>query len=223
MNLYKTNLFSILLHFVYFMRLNSFLHNSGFRSRRRFDWCLRGSSSFVLCLLHGFLCRWSKNLKGTHQIFINTHYTTSIIKFTAIIGCRENRYQLTFCKEFITIFDNLRTINIDDYLDVESFFYWYFTWCPRQIKSKSWRVRKRVTTSVPNVNETPRSFSPHSDVSLSGSDHNKSQSNPKSFDRVKTYQCMLIEIYELNCQSLNITCIGNIGWSSDATYLFKWM
>ena len=35
------------------------------------------------------------------------------------------------------------------------------------------------TTSGPKVNDTPRSFSDHPVISLSGSDHNKSQSRPK--------------------------------------------
>lgn len=38
--------------------------------------------------------------------------------------------------------------------------------------------RKRDTTSGPNVNDTPRSFSDHPVISLSGSDHNKSQRSP---------------------------------------------
>ena len=40
--------------------------------------------------------------------------------------------------------------------------------------------RNRDTTSGPNVNETPRSFSLQPVMSLSGSDHSKSQSRPQS-------------------------------------------
>jgi hypothetical protein len=40
--------------------------------------------------------------------------------------------------------------------------------------------RNRETTSGPNVNETPRSFSLHPVISLSGSDHRRSQRRPVS-------------------------------------------
>eukprot|EP00732_Lithocolla_globosa_P005718 Lithocolla_globosa_v1_NODE_6128_length_1130_cov_444.406685.p3 type:complete len:105 gc:universal NODE_6128_length_1130_cov_444.406685:756-442(-) len=40
--------------------------------------------------------------------------------------------------------------------------------------------RNLDTTSGPNVKETPRSFSPHPVMSLSGSDHNRSHNKPVS-------------------------------------------
>ena len=59
------------------------------------------------------------------------------------------------------------------------------TWWARQIKSRSCRLRNLLTTSAPNVNETPRSFSPHPWTSLSGSDHSKSHSKPENQKHLK--------------------------------------
>ena len=53
------------------------------------------------------------------------------------------------------------------------------TWCARQIRSMSCFCKKRDTTSGPKVKETPLSFSDHPVMSLSGSDHNRSQSKPE--------------------------------------------
>ena len=53
------------------------------------------------------------------------------------------------------------------------------TWCPLHIRSKSWRRKNLLTTSAPNVKETPLSFSPQPFVSLSGSDHSRSQRGPE--------------------------------------------
>jgi len=53
------------------------------------------------------------------------------------------------------------------------------TWCARQIRSISCFCKKRDTTSGPNVNDTPLSFSDHPVISLSGSDHSKSHSRPR--------------------------------------------
>jgi hypothetical protein len=41
-------------------------------------------------------------------------------------------------------------------------------------------LRKAATTSGPKVKETPRSFSPQPTMSLSGSDHSRSQRRPVS-------------------------------------------
>ena len=46
------------------------------------------------------------------------------------------------------------------------------------MRSRSCLFKNLPTTSAPKVKETPRSFSPHPVISLSGSDHNKSQSKP---------------------------------------------
>ena len=48
------------------------------------------------------------------------------------------------------------------------------------MRSKSCLLRNLLTTSAPNVNDTPLSFSPHPITSLSGSDHNKSHNKPKT-------------------------------------------
>lgn len=60
---------------------------------------------------------------------------------------------------------------------------WSITWCARQMRSRSWRLRNLLTTSAPKVKETPRSFSPQPWTSLSGSDHSRSHSKP---DKNKT-------------------------------------
>lgn len=48
------------------------------------------------------------------------------------------------------------------------------------MRSMSCFCRKRETTSGPKVKETPRSFSLHPVMSLSGSDHSKSHNRPQS-------------------------------------------
>lgn len=48
------------------------------------------------------------------------------------------------------------------------------------MRSMSCFCRKRETTSGPKVNETPRSFSLQPVISLSGSDHSRSQRRPQS-------------------------------------------
>ena len=52
------------------------------------------------------------------------------------------------------------------------------TWWALHMRSKSWRFKNLLTTSAPNVKETPLSFSPQPFVSLSGSDQSKSQRRP---------------------------------------------
>lgn len=52
------------------------------------------------------------------------------------------------------------------------------TWCARQIKSMSCFCKNLDTTSGPNVNDTPRSFSDQPVISLSGSDHSRSHNSP---------------------------------------------
>lgn len=47
------------------------------------------------------------------------------------------------------------------------------------MRSRSCAARKSLTMSSPNVNDTPRSFSPHPMMSRSGSDHSRSQSSPE--------------------------------------------
>lgn len=47
------------------------------------------------------------------------------------------------------------------------------------MRSRSCLLRNCTTISSPNVNDTPRSFSPHPIISRSGSDHSRSQSRPE--------------------------------------------
>ena len=72
------------------------------------------------------------------------------------------------------------------------------SWCARQIKSRSCLWRNLATTSAPNVNDTPRSFSPQPIVSLSGSDHSKSHSRPWSGTSVGR---MIRRICSMDCRS----------------------
>ena len=72
------------------------------------------------------------------------------------------------------------------------------TWCARQMRSRSCLCRNFATTSAPNVNETPRSFSPQPIVSLSGSDHSRSHSSPWSGTSVGR---MIRRICSIDCRS----------------------
>ena len=72
------------------------------------------------------------------------------------------------------------------------------TWCARQIKSRSCLCKNLATTSAPNVNETPRSFSPQPIVSLSGSDHSRSHNSPWSGTSVGR---MIRRICSIDCRS----------------------
>ena len=49
-----------------------------------------------------------------------------------------------------------------------------------QSKQCTYLLKNCATTSSPNVNETPLSFSPHPTMSLSGSAHSKSHRRPVS-------------------------------------------
>merc|ERR1712012_843121 len=82
-----------------------------------------------------------------------------VIKFATIIWCGEKCDELTFGEKFVTIFYYL----MGSTYQVEIVF-----------------VKEFWATSAPKVNDTPRSFSPHPMVSLSGSDQRRSQSRPWS-------------------------------------------
>lgn len=99
---------------------------------------------------------------------------------------------MPFGKKFVAIFHNLHTHNFFDKFRKHSqdtlkkrdkVYYQRHTWWALQIKSKSCRLRNLLTTSAPNVKETPRSFSPHPCTSLSGSDHRRSHSRPVKYSR----------------------------------------
>jgi len=47
------------------------------------------------------------HLKTAHQGFIDAHHTTSIVKLAAIVWRGEQRHELSFGEEFITVFDYL--------------------------------------------------------------------------------------------------------------------
>lgn len=87
--------------------------------------------------------------------------------------------------------------------------YWYIlsytvcvcgvtTWWARQIRSRSCLCRNLATTSEPNVNDTPLSFSPQPRTSLSGSDQSKSHSRPWSGTSVGR---MMRLICSMDCRS----------------------
>jgi hypothetical protein len=49
----------------------------------------------------------SAYLEGAKQALVDAHHCTSVIKFTAVVGCTEQRYELTLRKELIAILHNL--------------------------------------------------------------------------------------------------------------------
>lgn len=64
------------------------------------------------------------------------------------------------------------------------------------------------TTSGPKVNETPRSFSLQPVISLSGSDHNKSQRRPQSGIYPVCQYCSTEQVKQTH-----------VSWSHDPSYL----
>jgi hypothetical protein len=46
-------------------------------------------------------------LKGTHQRLIHTHHRTRVIEFPAIIGSREEGYELPTSKKFVSVLYDL--------------------------------------------------------------------------------------------------------------------
>ena len=79
--------------------------------------------------------------------------------------------------------------------------------------------KKRDTTSGPNVNDTPLSFSDHPVMSLSGSDHSRSQSKPGESGKKKTRVGLNDEPNSLS-QCILLACVRNIRRSHDSPYLF---
>jgi len=49
------------------------------------------------------------HLEATHQRFIYTHHSSSIVKLSTIVGGGKQRHQLSLSKELIPIFDDLKT------------------------------------------------------------------------------------------------------------------
>ena len=54
-----------------------------------------------------FLFAWFENLERTHQWLVDAHDRAWIVELSAIIWCAKNCYQLSFCKKFVTLFDDL--------------------------------------------------------------------------------------------------------------------
>lgn len=93
------------------------------------------------------------------------------------------------------------------------------TWCARQMRSMSCFCRKRDTTSGPNVNDTPRSFSLQPVMSLSGSDHRRSQRRPQS--GIYSGQRINLELQGARKQDLSTTraepCTNRRVWGAMGT------
>ena len=67
---------------------------------------LTRASSIPLPFLLSCGCRL-QNLEGTHKSIIHSHHCSGIVKFTTVVGRRENRYKFSPSEEFITVFDHL--------------------------------------------------------------------------------------------------------------------
>ena len=80
-----------------------------------------------------------------------------------------------------------------------------FTWWARHMRSRSCRFKNLLTTSAPNVNETPRSFSPQPWTSLSGSDHKRSHRRPTKVHTTHTLSYQPFSRW---------TCINQLPFSS---------
>ena len=127
-------------------------------------------------------------MKWAKQIFINSHHSSCIIKFSAIIRSRKNCYKLSIWEEFISFFYYL------------NYSIALCTWWARQIKSKSSFFKKFSTIELEKVTETPLSLGPQLLTSLSGSDHSKSHNKPIIFKPLLFYpvlEYLLAELFSL--------------------------
>lgn len=68
-----------------------------------------GSVTTCSCAISDLLLLFSrlKNLETAHKGVINTHHSTSIIEFTAVVGSREEGDQLSLCEKLIAVFNDL--------------------------------------------------------------------------------------------------------------------
>lgn len=106
---------------------------------------------------------------------------TCVVELSAVVGRREECHQLAFCEEFVAILDHLMGTANQVEVVLSQEFCDNLKWNQNMlIKGPSERGTLMSHTSAPNVKLTPRSFSPHPIVSLSGSDHNKSHKSPWS-------------------------------------------
>lgn len=147
-----------------------------------------------------FSCKTKSGLKRnsylewTHECVIDRHHATRIVEFSTIVGCWEKSHQLSFGEELVSVLHHLqqretfwarsfsqnhRANNRRTHHGKKQSERRSLAWWALHIRSKSCLFRNFTTTSAPNVNDTPRSFSPHPETSLSGSDHNKSHSKPE--------------------------------------------
>ena len=53
------------------------------------------------------LVRRLQNLEGTHESLIDTHHSSRVIEFSAVIWCRENGNQLSLSEELVAVFHDL--------------------------------------------------------------------------------------------------------------------
>jgi hypothetical protein len=54
--------------------------------------------------------RWQRDcayLEGAEQALVNTHHSTCIVKFTAVVGCTKQGDKLSLREEFVSIFYDL--------------------------------------------------------------------------------------------------------------------
>lgn len=70
----------------------------------RCNWLAHVNAS--ICVLLLLFC-WFQNLKRAQERFVDTHHCTCIVKFPTVIWCRKQCNQLSFCKEFVSIFNDL--------------------------------------------------------------------------------------------------------------------
>lgn len=47
------------------------------------------------------------HLKRAHEGLVHTHHGSSVVKLPAIVRCRKQRHQLSLCKKFIAVLNNL--------------------------------------------------------------------------------------------------------------------
>ena len=129
-------------------------------------------------ILVSFWRNFMKSWKNSWN-FVNIQNSSIWQDFFIIKKIRQTlfTFNLSFC--YVTLMNFcLHTLPTQS---TELFFLFdeIFTWCARQMRSKSCRFRNFETTSAPNVKETPRSFSPQPCTSLSGSDQRRSHKRPE--------------------------------------------
>ena len=54
-----------------------------------------------------FKGNWATNLERAEETLVNAHHGTSIVEFSAVVGCAEQSHELALGEKFVTILDNL--------------------------------------------------------------------------------------------------------------------